>query len=195
MVARTERVRPRLVRLAVTIHEGPDLFRRRKSRDEGDRTPPGEVFASLRGLILNLDPAEAGIEPSAAYPRVWAALMETGYPNGVAALVALADGTTSLYTSSGFGIIGGGGHASVVAANQAFLSTVETHLDQLPATEDMATPAEGWVTLRALTYAGRRAAGALEDDLGDGRHGLSPVFHAGHDVITQLRLIHEASGT
>lgn len=171
------------------------MFKRRRSRDKRDGTPPGETLAGLRRMVLNLDPAEAGIAPSSDYPRVWGALMETGYSEGVATLVALADGTTSLYTSSGFGMIGGGAHASVVAANQAFLSAVEAHLDQLAASGDTAMPAEGWVTLRALTYTGQRATEALEDDLGYGRHELSPVFHAGHDVITQLRLIDEASDT
>ena len=32
--------------------------------------------------------------------------MDTGYPNGTATVVCLVDGTTSLYTSTGGGILG-----------------------------------------------------------------------------------------
>jgi hypothetical protein len=40
-----------------------------------------------------------------------------------------------------------------------------------------------------LTDSGILTGGALENDLGHGRHALSPLFHAGHEVISQLRLI------
>jgi len=36
------------------------------------------------------------------------------------------------------------------------------------------------------------SAQASEDDLGNGRHQLSPVFRAAHRVITELRLLDEA---
>jgi hypothetical protein len=38
-------------------------------------------------------------------------------------------------------------------------------------------------------HAGRPALGVVpEDDLGEGEHPLSPLFYAGQDVITQIRL-------
>jgi hypothetical protein len=40
----------------------------------------------------------------------------------------------------------------------------------------------------AVTAAGLRGAVAAENDLGKGRHELSLLFHAGQDVITQIRL-------
>ena len=103
---------------------------------------------------------------------------------------ALADGTTSLYVSTGSGIIGGGFHQAVADANRAFLTCLAEHLTELrPDTDDAALPG----TSRVMTYQDRLAAEAAEDDLGHGRHSLSPVFHAGHQVITQLRIIDEAS--
>ena len=117
--------------------------------------------------------------------------METGYPNGTATLVCLRDGTTSLYTSSGFGIIGGGAHQTVVQANAALLAKLTAELDRLPAGDDLSPPAVGRTVIRAMTYDGPRAYEAAEDDLGNGRDAMSQVFHAAHGVITQLRLIDE----
>jgi len=171
-----------------------------------DNREPNEVFLSLRGKVLGLDPAgraltgaaatsfaaEVAIVPSPRLPRVWAVLMETGYPGAVATLAALADGTTSLYLSSGGGMIGAGGQPQVADATLRLLDVAERYLDRLPATLDTALPAAGRVVLRALTYDGQQADEADEDDLGYGRHPLSPLFHAAHDVLTELRLIDES---
>ncbi len=153
------------------------------------------VYQGLRRQLLELDPAAAGLEQGPGRPRLWGALMEMGFPNGVATLAALADGTTSLYLSTGGGIIGGGFHQAVAAATRSFLACVEEHLADLHPDTDAALPATGFVIVRALTYPHRLAAEAAEDDLGHGRHQLSPVFHAGHRVITQLRIIDEARST
>jgi hypothetical protein len=45
------------------------------------------------------------------------------------------------------------------------------------------------VTIRALTLDGQRVVTAAEDDLGNSRHPASPIFHAAHNVIGQLRMI------
>jgi hypothetical protein len=130
-----------------------------------------------------------GLRPSEELRQVWGALLETGYDKATVTLVALADGTTSLYTSSGFGIIGGGAHQQVVAATRALLQVVERELDAFAPDDDDSVPGVGQVVIRALTFAGRRSISAPEDDLGHGRHPQSDVFHAAQGVITQLRLI------
>jgi hypothetical protein len=40
----------------------------------------------------------------------------------------------------------------------------------------------------AVTPDALRGAVAAEEDLGEGRHRLSPLFYAAQDVITQIRL-------
>jgi hypothetical protein len=164
------------------------VFRRRK--DENPQVPPPrEIYDGLRGQILHADPATIGLKPTESLTNVWGALLETGYSGGVATVVSLGDGTTSLYTTSGFGIIGGGGHEQVVQATIEFLHAVEGALPGFEPDADDSLPAEGETVLRALTFGGRLAVRALEADFGNGRHPLSAVFHAGQGVITQLRLL------
>jgi hypothetical protein len=151
-----------------------------------------DVYQGLRAQILALDPASAGLAQGPEHHVLWGALMETGYPRGTATLVTLADGTTSLYLSTGGGIIGGGFHEAVAAATRSFLTELERHLLVLRPDPDAALPAVGRVIIRALTHTGRMSAEASEDDLGHGRHQLSAVFYAAHRVITELRLIDEA---
>jgi hypothetical protein len=59
-----------------------------------------EIYTKLRDHILTGKAAEtSGLKPAAN--EVWGVMMEIGTSNGVASFVALADGTVSLYTSSG----------------------------------------------------------------------------------------------
>ena len=170
----------------------PSMFRRRaKGSDEHGPQTPASVFEGLRSQILNLDPSSVGMSRTPESPSTWGAVMETGHPNGVASLVCLCDGTTSLYTSTGGGMIGGGAHDAVVRANRVFLDATAAHLGGMAEGFDHTLPAEGRVIIRALTYDGQFAFEAAEDDLGNSRSPLSPVFHAAHGVITQLRLIDE----
>lgn len=156
---------------------------------------PGEdVYRGLRDQILTLDPAAAGLGRTAERRVLWGALMEMGRGSGTATLVALADGTTSLYLSTGGGMIGGGFHQPVAEATAAFLACLEEHLGFLAPDPDDYLPASGRIVFRALAYDGRLHAEAAEDDLGFGRHPLSAVFYAGHGVITALRVLDEASG-
>lgn len=147
----------------------------------------------LRASLLLLDPADVGIAPSADLPRVWGALMEIGTANGAASLAMIADGTTSLYTSTGGGIIGGGAHDAVVRASIAFLRTLEGQLDSFGPDADDSLPGPGEIVFRALTFSGRLAVAAEEAELADRRHPQSPLFFAGHDVLTQLRRAEEAA--
>ena len=57
---------------------------------------------------------------------------------------------------------------------------------------DHSLPRLGRTIIRALTADGERVFECAENELGEGRSPLSPVFHAAHGVITQLRMIDEA---
>lgn len=144
--------------------------------------------------MLHLNSADAGIHPTPELTLVWGLVMDTTDEVGGYSLVALADGTTSLYTTTGGGMIGAGEQVQVAAATRAALRVVEAHLDQLPPATNSDLPPVGSVVLRALSYDGQRAVQALERDLGEGRHPQSDIFHAAHYVIAHLRFIEESRG-
>ena len=132
-------------------------------------------------------PGDFGIMPGPGHERVWAVLMETGFPEGVASLITVADGTTSLYFSNGGGIIGAGQHSVVREPAERFIELADAHVGQLTIADDHPLPEIGRVRFYARTFANLRTAEAAERDLGEGRHPLSPLFFAGHAVITAVR--------
>jgi hypothetical protein len=144
-----------------------------------------EIYSQLRQRVLELTPDQLGDDVGAP---LLALLMETGYPEAAATLVAVADGTTSLYFSNGGGMIGAGEHAPVREANRRFLETALSFLAQLSEVSDPTPPSEGITQFVAVTREGPLGAAAPEEELGEGRHALSELFHAGQDVITQMRL-------
>ena len=149
---------------------------------------PAEVTGKLRAQLLHGTAAEFSIEPVAG---VWGVLMEIGYPDAAATLVALGDGTASLYLSSGGGVIGGGPHPSINAAARRLVGLAGGHLTKMSPTSAFPLPASGEVTFYVLTTKGVLKTGAPEEALGSGNHPLSELFFAGHDVITGLRKVTE----
>ena len=148
-------------------------------------------MAGLRARALDLDPVEMGYTPTIELPRVFGGVMEMAFPEGSATLVSLLDGATSLYTSGGGGIIGGGEHESVVAATQRFLLGLEAALDELGPDAGTDVPPPGTDAIHALTYSGRRSLVAPEAELAEAQHPQSALFYLAHDVITALRLVEE----
>src|SRR5258706_9121922 len=65
-------------------------------------------YLGLRSQILELKRQKIGLAAPAKPTEPWAAVMDWGVTNGTAPVVAISDGTASIYLSSGGGSIGGG---------------------------------------------------------------------------------------
>jgi hypothetical protein len=117
--------------------------------------------------------------------------METGYPKAVATLVAFADGSASLYFSNGGGMIGAGQHSKPAAAARSLVELAEANLSKFALTTEFPLPALARTRFYVVTAQGVLTAEAAEDDLGNNRLPLSPVFHAAHALIAEIRQVEE----
>ena len=168
------------------------MWPRRGKREENDT--PADVYVGLRSQLLTLDPASVGLQPSDDLPTLWGALMEMGFPEGAATIVSLVDGTTSMYTSTGGGVIGGGQHETVAVMSLRFLAEAERTTEGLTdPSGDPDLPPHGTVSFVLLGYSGMRTGLANEDELASMQHPLSRLYAAGQDVITALREAEESS--
>lgn len=137
------------------------------------------VYQALRAKLLELDPVEVGFQASREHPTTWGVLMETHYPEGVVTQAALLDGTTSLYFSTGGGILGSGNQAQVGKAARAMLAVAEAHLELTHPVKACPLPPPGRVAFHLLTYGGLRTAQADVGDLVAGTSPLAALYRPG----------------
>jgi hypothetical protein len=142
-----------------------------------------DIYADLRRQVLGLTPQSV----TAPAMTVVAVLMETGYPEAVATLVAVSDGSVSLYFSNGGGVIGAGEHAPVRNVAAKFLAAAAAYVPQASLAQQFPLPSSGRVRFYLVTSQGTYTAEAAEDDLGYERHPFAPLFHQGHELITAVR--------
>jgi hypothetical protein len=170
------------------------MFRRRRRDGGGQRRSPGrEVFDDLRGRLIDTDPQSVGLVPTERFRHVWSCLTELEMDGEIASVVSLIDGTTSLYTSRGGGVIGGGDHVQVAEASLALLDVTEASLEILEPTEEVPLPTRNEVRFNVLTFQGRRTSAADQGEAEQPMHPLHALFAAAQNVITELRLIDEGT--
>ena len=121
---------------------------------EGIVDQPAEIYIDLRTRAFGVDPAAIGLAPTERLDRVYGVILDLGYPEGPATLVGFSDGTTSLYTSSGWGVIGGGEHEVVAEATLRWLTVAESMIDDFEKADDSQLPQVGDVAFTVLTYDG-----------------------------------------
>lgn len=149
------------------------------------------VFTDLRQQALHASRASLGLAAPSTATAPWGVLMETGYPEATATVVAFADGSASIYISTGGGFIGGMSHETV---RRAAIGMVQSAGPAQPHTTPASTfplPARGQTVFYLHTDAGVFTGEAAEQQLATRRHPLSALFFAGHELITQYRLLHE----
>lgn len=159
------------------------------------KTAPSEykvadLYRDLRQQVLTTTPAKIGVTP-ASQNQVWAVMMETGYPEAVMTLVAIADGTVSFYFSNGGGIIGVGEHEGPRKASMELIASSQDFLEEATITKTFPLPSMGKTRFYFLTLQGVRTVEFKEDDLGNNKLPLSTLFYKAQEVITQARIVDE----
>ncbi len=149
------------------------------------------MIRRLRELALTVSPAEVGVPEDAG---VWAVVMEIEVSGETATLVGMADGTASLYISSGGGIIGGGDHEVVRAAAQGLVDVAQRADTAAaePVPDDLPYPAAGSVRFYFRSGALTTTAEVTEEEVADPSHSLHDVFASGHRLLEKLRLAVES---
>ncbi len=151
----------------------------------------GDAVDELRQKVFELDPGDLGLSPDTFGHPVWGMVMETGFDDGSFTLVTLADGTTSLYFSTGNGVIGAGQHQAVRDAVGHYLSGAQYFFDKASPVDDTPRPVSGKVIFYFLGFEGISAYEAPEQKLGIGADDLSNLFYAAHGVIDEIRKTEE----
>ena len=144
---------------------------------------PDDQYMGLRRMLLRTSWDVDGSH------GVSAILMETGYTEDVVTLVVTADGTLSLYYSSGGGVVGWGTYDGPRRAAQELLETAGGFQNFCTLTKKYPLPLKGNTRFYLVTAGGVLTAEAKLDELGSDRHRLSPLFRKAHELIGEIRAV------
>ncbi len=154
-----------------------------------------EVYLGLRDQILKLSRDKCGLPATAAPTEPCAVLMDWGVNNGTATVVAVADGTVSIYLSGGGGSLGGGqGHAAIRAAGQKLLNLAKESLPRMQKTTEYPLPGRGQVYFYVRTTEGVFTARTSQEELNSRSHPFRYLGDAAQEIITQYRQVQSNSG-
>lgn len=154
----------------------------------------GDATMKLRRLVLTrefLESASAQGDATTPGGAARAVVMDWGLDGGTATLVAYDDDTTSLYLSSGGGVIGAGAHETVRLAARAFRDAAHA---ARPAFAPVATddafqlPPANNATFYLVTNDATLRAGPIATSLlAAGAHPLAALGARAQQVITAVR--------
>jgi hypothetical protein len=103
---------------------------------------------------------------------------------GSASIASFGDGTTSLYTGAGGGVIGAGRYRPVAEASRHLLSTVASHAASFAAKDSGERPPAGSVRFHLVSSEGNRYLDVPEACFwGREKHDLMPLIEAAQGVM------------
>lgn len=149
---------------------------------------PKGLYIGLRNTMLQGSRSRFSLPGTATATEPWGVLMDWGVQQGTATVVAMSDGSASVYFSSGGGYIGGIGQEPIRrAAQKAVEAARGVELPSQPTTT-YPLPGQHGVFFYFLTDAGVFVIVTSEQELNSSSHPLRKVGDAIQGVITEYRL-------
>ena len=154
--------------------------------------PQQNPYEGLRDMALHTSRQELGIPAPGEKGAVWGSLMDWGVNNGTATVIAFADGSASVYFSSGGGFIGGQGDEAVQAAAKKVVAIANRDRGAAHPTSSFPLPRKGQVIFYFRTDEGVLTAIASQEELQAHKHRLSDLGDATQHVITEYRKLQDS---
>ncbi|HST62648.1 MAG TPA: hypothetical protein VLK84_28340, partial [Longimicrobium sp.] len=151
-------------------------------------TPPAYAgFArDMRERFLTRPPAEWGMVPTAENPDVYGVLMEWRADDATITVAAFCDGSASVYSTRGPGMIGGEADDVVRGEARALVRCAADFLDDAAPAAEFPYPEPERVQFCLLTFAGVRMMDAELDALYDGVSPLAGLYDHGWAVFERF---------
>jgi len=158
-----------------------------KKKTDQPKPSGKDMYSDLRNMVLTAKPPglESVVQPGEPY----GILMEMGVQGGSATMLSMRDGSMSLYFSGGGGLLRAQAYPNIREAGAQFFSAAQQFTHLMTPTTSYPLPGPHRVRFYILTPAAALTYEANIEDLGYNRDPMSPLFHAGDRMLTQMRLI------
>lgn len=166
----------------------PEIPRRDNPPDSGYH--PVQTYTDLRTMVFGIDLRDLAQRKTDTLDRVWGVVMEAGYPDAAITLIALGDGTVSLYLSSGGGMTGLGDYELISDAAHRLIGLAGTFTSECETACEFPLPQKGSTRFYLLTYTGTLSIELAEHDLYL-NPVLAPLLERGHELLVMIRTLGE----
>src|SRR3954454_20992157 len=154
---------------------------------------PGHLYSLARHQALSYDRAYIAAlapfpEPSADAPA-WGVVMEMAYPGFSGTLATFSNGQTNLHTSDGLGVPAVDNNEQVLHASAKLIAAANKAIPYLKPSASTPLPEPWHAHFYVRTDSGNLVTEATGDDFRNEQHPLFPLFAAGNEVLTAVKLV------
>ena len=162
---------------------------RKKSKANPSSIANQNTFDGLREMALSAS-SDSFEAPSQTRNGIFGVVIDVPTAQGSIALVTFSDGTSSIYTTTGGGIIGGGAHAVVKDASSKLLDQLALVSEEFNFENDGEAPPPEFVRFHVLALNGRSFADLqVEHFWKPSTSALNPVVAASQNLISAMRSV------
>jgi hypothetical protein len=181
---------PTLLAVSTAVLLGLLVFAQRKSKSQ--RANAADQAAALREGVLSRRMLQ-GLPPSAP-DAIRGVVMDWNVSGAIATLVAIDDGSVSLYLNPGGGIIGAGTHAPVASAAVTFRNEGTRQRASFRSTSAYPPPVPDAVTFYLLTDSATLTSQSFSTDaLQQPEHPFAMLGATAQALIAEVRQVGSAS--
>ena len=166
---------------------GKELKKETTERKKVD--PNNNPYNDLRNMALSATEKQIGVELPKDETKIYGLVMDWDLGEGTATLVTFISGDSSLYLSSGGGMIGGGGHENVKKVSTDFLRLADRYLNQTIKTESNELPKKDGVNFYFLTNKGKYFSQEEMKNIENESSEWLPLFIEGNKLISEIRIV------
>ncbi|HSG41054.1 MAG TPA: hypothetical protein VLE27_15560 [Thermoanaerobaculia bacterium] len=159
-----------------------------RPKEPKEAKSPEAVYMDLRQKALQRMPGSLDVELQENQP--YGLVMEMDMSSSVVTLACFADGDAGVYYKTGGGMKGGIGHETVRNASREAIALTESVLPRMIQTTNFPLPGADRVRFYVLTPKGIFTTETSRQSLSE-QSALSPLFYAGQEVVSQMRLVQE----
>lgn len=153
--------------------------------------PGAEIAVGLRNAALNSNQADFGLSGETG---VWGVIMDGTLEDGSwYTVIAFLNGTSSIYFSSGFLVIGGEFHQNTLEASNKAIWTASQYRGEFTDGEPLNLPKRGTVRFYLKSGNDLLVSKQISETMAASPvQPLYDLFFAIHDLIAQLRIVSES---
>lgn len=146
-----------------------------------------ETYLALREVAFSTRSEDVEVKATPGQEEVYGVIVEFPDDGALVTVVGFASGDSSVYRSTGGGLIGGRREPLVAAAARSLVARAQIQLADLPLVKAYPTPALEHVTVYVLTTEGLRGVEKDRFQIEAATDPLNPLYAGAQKIVSEFQ--------